>query len=100
MQMLYKNHRLEHWLIVTNIVAATLVIASFVSLFGFDKPLLPLSALYGTQLLLLGRLGPLTLLAALTFDLKPVKYNYPEIESAQRWAYKLIAPGVIFKTLS
>ncbi len=25
-----------------------------------------------------GRLGPLTLLAALTFNLKPVRYNYPE----------------------
>ncbi|MHC4336761.1 MAG: potassium transporter TrkG [Planctomycetota bacterium] len=25
-----------------------------------------------------GRLGPLTLLAALTFNLKPVKYNYPD----------------------
>jgi hypothetical protein len=27
---------------------------------------------------LIGRLGPLTLLAAVTFDLKPIKYNYPE----------------------
>jgi len=26
----------------------------------------------------IGRLGPLTLLAALTFNLKPVKYNYPD----------------------
>ena len=25
-----------------------------------------------------GRLGPLTLLAALTFNLKPVRYNYPD----------------------
>ena len=28
--------------------------------------------------MLIGRLGPLTLLAALTFNLKPAKYNYPE----------------------
>ena len=28
--------------------------------------------------MLIGRLGPLTLLAALTFDLKPVQYNYPQ----------------------
>ena len=27
--------------------------------------------------MLIGRLGPLTLLAALTFNLKPVRYNYP-----------------------
>ena len=28
--------------------------------------------------MLVGRLGPLTLLAALTFDIKPVQYNYPD----------------------
>jgi trk system potassium uptake protein TrkH len=28
--------------------------------------------------MLIGRLGPLTLLAALTFDLKPLRYNYPD----------------------
>ena len=28
--------------------------------------------------MLIGRLGPLTLLASLTFNLKPVKYSYPE----------------------
>ena len=28
--------------------------------------------------MLIGRLGPLTLVAALTFNLKPVRYNYPE----------------------
>ena len=28
--------------------------------------------------MLVGRLGPLTLLAALTFNLKPARYNYPE----------------------
>jgi Trk-type K+ transport system membrane component len=29
-------------------------------------------------LMLIGRLGPLTLLAALTFNLKPARYNYPQ----------------------
>ena len=28
--------------------------------------------------MLVGRLGPLTLLAALTFNLKPIRYNYPD----------------------
>ena len=28
--------------------------------------------------MLIGRLGPLTLLAALTFNLKPVQYSYPD----------------------
>ncbi len=28
--------------------------------------------------MLIGRLGPLTLLAALTFNLKPIRYNYPD----------------------
>ncbi|MHC4728374.1 MAG: TrkH family potassium uptake protein [Planctomycetota bacterium] len=28
--------------------------------------------------MLIGRLGPLTLLAALTFNIKPVRYNYPD----------------------
>jgi trk system potassium uptake protein TrkH len=30
------------------------------------------------SLMLIGRLGPLTLLAALTFDIKPARYNYPD----------------------
>ena len=30
------------------------------------------------SMMLIGRLGPLTLLAALTFNLKPAKYNYPQ----------------------
>jgi trk system potassium uptake protein TrkH len=29
-------------------------------------------------MMLIGRLGPMTLLAALTFNLKPAKYNYPD----------------------
>jgi len=28
--------------------------------------------------MLIGRLGPLTLLAALTFNIKPARYNYPD----------------------
>jgi trk system potassium uptake protein TrkH len=28
--------------------------------------------------MLIGRLGPLTLLAALTFNLRPARYSYPE----------------------
>jgi trk system potassium uptake protein TrkH len=28
--------------------------------------------------MLIGRLGPLTLLAALTFNIKPARFNYPE----------------------
>jgi trk system potassium uptake protein TrkH len=28
--------------------------------------------------MLIGRLGPLTLLASVTFNLKPVRYNYPD----------------------
>jgi trk system potassium uptake protein TrkH len=28
--------------------------------------------------MLIGRLGPLTLLAALTFNLRPARYNYPD----------------------
>jgi len=31
-----------------------------------------------TVVIFIGRLGPLTLLAALTFNLKPVRYNYPD----------------------
>ena len=30
------------------------------------------------MVMLIGRLGPLTLLATLTFNLKPVRYNYPD----------------------
>ena len=29
-------------------------------------------------IMLIGRLGPLTLLASVTFNLKPARYNYPE----------------------
>jgi Trk-type K+ transport system membrane component len=31
-------------------------------------------------IMLIGRLGPLTLLAVLTFNIKPARYNYPAEE--------------------
>ena len=53
MQMLYKNKRLEKVLIGINALAAAVVAASFVALFGFDKPLLPAKILYDVQVTLL-----------------------------------------------
>ncbi len=49
MQILYKNKRLEKVLIAVNALAAAVVAASFVMLFGFDKPLLSVGILYGVQ---------------------------------------------------
>jgi trk system potassium uptake protein TrkH len=45
---------------------------------GITASLTSLGKLIIIAEMLIGRLGPLTLLAALTFNLKPVKYNYPE----------------------
>jgi len=53
MQVHYKNNRLEKVLIAVNVLTAAVVVASFVILFGFDKPLLPASILYGVQVVLL-----------------------------------------------
>jgi trk system potassium uptake protein TrkH len=53
MQILYKNKRLEKVLIGINALAAAVVAASFVALFGFDKPLLPAKFLYDVQVTLL-----------------------------------------------
>ncbi len=53
MQILYKNKRLEKVLIGINALAAAVVAASFVALFGFDKPLLPAKILYDVQVTLL-----------------------------------------------
>jgi len=53
MQILYKNKRLEKVLIGINALAAAAVAASFVALFGFDKPLLPAKFLYDVQVTLL-----------------------------------------------
>lgn len=45
---------------------------------GITQSLTSAGKLVIIVLMLVGRLGPLTLLAALTFDLKPVRYNYPD----------------------
>jgi len=53
MRIVYKNKRLEKTLIGVNALTAAVVAASFVMLFGFDKPLLPVPILYGVQVVLL-----------------------------------------------
>ena len=45
---------------------------------GITGSLTSLGKLIIIIVMLIGRLGPLTLLAALTFNLKPVHYNYPD----------------------
>jgi trk system potassium uptake protein TrkH len=45
---------------------------------GITSSLTTMGKLIIIAMMLIGRLGPLTLLAALTFDLKPARYNYPE----------------------
>jgi len=54
MQIRYKNNRLENILIGVNALTAAAVAATFVILFGFDKPLLPARMLYAVQVALLG----------------------------------------------
>jgi hypothetical protein len=53
MKVEYSHKGLERVVIGFNIVAALVVIATFVCLFGFYEPLLPKQFLYNTQLLLL-----------------------------------------------
>jgi trk system potassium uptake protein TrkH len=53
MRISYKNKRLEKGLIVANVLIAAVVVASFVSLFGFDKPLLATWILYSIQVVCL-----------------------------------------------
>ncbi|MDD5064618.1 MAG: potassium transporter TrkG [Phycisphaerae bacterium] len=53
MQMHYKNNRLEKVLIGVNSFAAAAVAATFVWLFGFDKPIFPVRILYVVQATLL-----------------------------------------------
>lgn len=53
MQIGYKNKALEKTLVVVKAVTSAMVVASFVILFGFDKPLLPLQVLYTIQISLL-----------------------------------------------
>lgn len=53
MRIYYKNKLLEKVLIGVNALTATAVTASFVALFGFDKPLLPAWILYAAQVVFL-----------------------------------------------
>jgi len=53
MQISYTNLRLETGLIWANFGVAVLVVATFVSLFGFNEPLIATSWLYTAQTLLL-----------------------------------------------
>ena len=45
---------------------------------GITSLLTTVGKLIIIAMMLIGRLGPLTLLAALTFNLKPARYNYPQ----------------------
>jgi trk system potassium uptake protein TrkH len=45
---------------------------------GITSLLTTVGKLIIISMMLIGRLGPLTLLAALTFNLKPARYNYPQ----------------------
>jgi trk system potassium uptake protein TrkH len=51
-QITYKNKRLERTLIAVNALTAAVVAASFVTQFGFDRPLLPVGLLYRAQAVL------------------------------------------------
>jgi trk system potassium uptake protein TrkH len=53
MRISYKNKRLEKGLIGANALTAAVVVASFVSLFGFEKPLLAAWILYSIQVVCL-----------------------------------------------
>jgi len=53
MQINYKNKRLEKVLISISALTSAVVVASFVLLFGFDRPLLPAWILYTVQVILL-----------------------------------------------
>ena len=45
MRLIYKNKRLERVLIGINVLTAAMVAASFVLLFGYEQPLLPVRIL-------------------------------------------------------
>lgn len=49
MKLLYKNKVLERWAIGVNFTAMAVVIATFVMLYGFDKPVLPAGLLHTVQ---------------------------------------------------
>jgi trk system potassium uptake protein TrkH len=54
MQIIYKDKPLERVLIGANVLAAAVVVATFVMLFGFQEPLLRAWILYTVQVILLG----------------------------------------------
>jgi len=54
MQISYKNRRLERYLIGVNALASAGITATFVWLFGFDKPVFAAKILYAVQIALLG----------------------------------------------
>ncbi|RKY25286.1 MAG: potassium transporter Trk [Planctomycetota bacterium] len=53
MQITYKNKQMERVLIGVNALTAAAVVASYLCLFGFDEPLLPVWILYAVQVALL-----------------------------------------------
>jgi len=53
MRVVYKNKQLERILIGVNVLTAAVVVAVYVCLFGFYKPLLPQQLLYFVQVILL-----------------------------------------------
>ena len=52
MKLSYKNKTLEHSVIGVNFVAMAMVIATFVMLYGFDRPVLPAALLHGIQMVM------------------------------------------------
>lgn len=53
MKIAYKNNTLERVLTGVKAITSAMVVASFVILFGFEKPLIPLPVLFGVQLAML-----------------------------------------------
>lgn len=53
MKIAYKNNALERVLTGVKAITSAMVVASFVILFGFERPLIPLPVLYGVQLAML-----------------------------------------------
>ena len=52
MKLSYKNKTLEHSVIGVNFVAMAMVIATFVMLYGFDRPVLPAALLHSVQMVM------------------------------------------------
>jgi trk system potassium uptake protein TrkH len=53
MQVRYRNRLLERIVVTANALVAVAVVASFVMLFGFERPLVAATVLYGLQIVLL-----------------------------------------------